>query len=180
VGTATVSPYYEVGGRVHRRCMTRPRDGVSVVVRGRESRPHGEGEQPSQQYQWKGGEVALNNDTPWPSVADAKLRVLNIQRKLHQWSKADSERRFDDLYNLVCDRTTLLVAWDRVRSNRGSRTAGLDGWTRAPDEKTLAQLALVMNYQNASCTEPSAPIHQTSMLLGIRDTAAMFFTFGII
>jgi len=54
--------------------------------------------------------VALNNDTPWPSVADAKLRVLNIQRKLHQWSKADSERRFDDLYNLVCDRTTLLVS----------------------------------------------------------------------
>jgi hypothetical protein len=33
--------------------------------------------------------VALNNDTPWPSVADAKLRVLNIQRKLHQWSFHD-------------------------------------------------------------------------------------------
>jgi len=64
----------------------------------------------NQQYQWKGGEVALNNDTPWLSVADAKLRLLNIQRKLHQWSKADSERRFDDLYNLVCERTTLLVA----------------------------------------------------------------------
>jgi hypothetical protein len=35
------------------------------------------------------------------------------------------------------------------------------------------------SYQLASFTEPSAPIHQTSMLLGIRDTAAMFFTFGI-
>jgi hypothetical protein len=52
----------------------------------------------------EGGEVALNNDTPWPSVVDAKLRVLSIQRKLHQWSKTNSERRFDDLYNLVCDR----------------------------------------------------------------------------
>ena len=74
--------------------------------------------------------MALNNDTPWPSVVDAKLRVLSIQRKLHQWSKTNSERRFDDLYNLVCDRATLLAAWERVRSNRGSRTAGLDGWTR--------------------------------------------------
>ena len=53
----------------------------------------------SQQHQWKGGAVALNNDTPWPSVADAKVRVLSIQRKLHQWSKADSDRRFDDLFN---------------------------------------------------------------------------------
>src|SRR5262249_25623892 len=29
------------------------------------------------------------------------------------------------------------------------------------------------SYQNASCTEPSGPIHQTSMVLGLRDTAAM-------
>jgi RNA-directed DNA polymerase len=70
-----------------------------------------------------------NGDTPWPSVDDAKQRVLCIQRKLHRWSKVDRERRFDDLYNLVCDRATLVVAWERVRSNRGSRTAGVDGFT---------------------------------------------------
>lgn len=87
--------------------------------------------------------MALNNDTPWPSVADAKLRVLNIQRKLHQWSKADSERRFDDLYNWVCDRATLLVAWNRVRSNRGSRTAGLDGWTRWHIEQRIGVISFL-------------------------------------
>ncbi len=74
--------------------------------------------------------MALNNDTSWPSVVDAKSWVLKIQRKLHQWSKTDRERRFDDLYNLVSDRSMLLVAWDRVKSNRGSRTAGVDGWNR--------------------------------------------------
>jgi len=74
--------------------------------------------------------VALNNDTPWPSVVDAKSWVLSIQRKLHRWSKTGSGRKFDDLYNLVCDRATLLAAWDRVKSNRGSQTAGLDGWSR--------------------------------------------------
>src|SRR5271165_2241802 len=77
-----------------------------------------------------GEAMALNSDTPWPSVADARQRVLCIQRKLHQWSKADAEKRFDDLFNLVCDRATLVVAWDRVRSNRGSKTAGVDGKSR--------------------------------------------------
>jgi RNA-directed DNA polymerase len=77
-----------------------------------------------------GGAMALNSDTPWPSVVDARQRVLCIQRKLHQWSKADAEKRFDDLFNLVCDRATLVAAWDRVRSNRGSKTAGVDGRSR--------------------------------------------------
>ena len=74
--------------------------------------------------------MTLNSDIPWPSVVDAKQRVLDIQRKLHRWSKADAEKRFDDLFNLVCDRATLVVAWDRVRSNRGSKTSGVDGVSR--------------------------------------------------
>jgi RNA-directed DNA polymerase len=34
-----------------------------------------------------------------------------------------------DLYNLICDPAFLLVAWDRVRGNKGARTAGVDGRT---------------------------------------------------
>jgi RNA-directed DNA polymerase len=83
-----------------------------------------------QQPSWKRGAMTLNSDTPWPSVPDARVRVLDLQRKLHRWSKADRERKFDDLFNLVCDRATLVVAWARVRSNRGSKTAGVDGGTR--------------------------------------------------
>lgn len=74
--------------------------------------------------------MTLNSDTPWPSVSDARQRVLDLQRKLHRWSRADRQKRFDDLFNLVCDRATLFAAWERVRSNRGSRSAGVDGWTR--------------------------------------------------
>ena len=40
------------------------------------------------------------------------------------------QTRFGDLFNLVCDPATLLVAWGRVKRNRGSRTAGVDGQTR--------------------------------------------------
>jgi RNA-directed DNA polymerase len=75
-------------------------------------------------------EMTLNSDMPWPSIEEARTRVLNTQRKLHRWSKADSAKRFDDLFNLVCDRATLVAAWDRVKNNRGSRTAGIDAETR--------------------------------------------------
>jgi RNA-directed DNA polymerase len=70
-----------------------------------------------------------NGVTPWPSLEEARTRVLGIQRKLHRWTKDDA-KRFDDLFNLTFDRATLLVAWSRVRGNRGSGTAGVDGVTR--------------------------------------------------
>src|SRR3954452_11541363 len=59
----------------------------------------------------------------------AEGRVLANQRKLHKWASNDQERGFSDLHNLVCDPATLLVAWRRVRGNRGSRSAGADGQT---------------------------------------------------
>ena len=57
----------------------------------------------------------------------AERRVLEIQTKLHRWADDDPHRRFDDLFNLVTDPAFLLVAWDRVRGNKGARTAGVDG-----------------------------------------------------
>jgi hypothetical protein len=39
------------------------------------------------------------------------------------------DRRFADLFNLVGDPAVLLVAWRRVRGNKGARTAGVDGQT---------------------------------------------------
>jgi RNA-directed DNA polymerase len=50
-----------------------------------------------------------------------------MQTKLHQWATSDPGRRFDDLYNLVYDPAFLVVALDRVRSNRGARSTGVDG-----------------------------------------------------
>src|SRR5438128_1818692 len=56
-------------------------------------------------------------------------RVLEIQTKLHRWATDDPDRRFNDLYNLVCDPAFLVVAWERVRTNKGARSAGVDGET---------------------------------------------------
>ena len=62
----------------------------------------------------------------WPSDARAFLAVRRMQAKLHCWAAADRDRRFDDLYNLVCDPAFLTIAWERVAGNKGARTPGVD------------------------------------------------------
>jgi RNA-directed DNA polymerase len=71
----------------------------------------------------------VNTDAPWPEPESAWWRVLEIQTKLHQWATDAPDRRFDDLYNLVCDPAVLVMDWERVRGNRGARSAGVDGQT---------------------------------------------------
>jgi RNA-directed DNA polymerase len=71
----------------------------------------------------------VNTGAPLPSLGEAQGRVLVMQTKLHQWAASDPGRCFDDLHNLVYDPAFLVVAWHRVRGNRGARTAGIDGVT---------------------------------------------------
>ena len=56
----------------------------------------------------------------------AHLKVLSMQTKLQRWAGTDGGRRFDDVFNLVADPCFLVTAWDRVRENRGAKTAGVD------------------------------------------------------
>ncbi len=71
----------------------------------------------------------MNTDELEWALIKAERRVLEIQAKLHRWARDDPHRRFGDLFNLVADPGFLLVAWDRVRGNKGARTAGVDGRT---------------------------------------------------
>lgn len=69
----------------------------------------------------------MNIGAPWPDLIEAEARVLVMQMKLHQWATSDPGRCFDDVFNLVYDPAFLVVAWNRVRGNKGARTAGIDG-----------------------------------------------------
>ena len=71
----------------------------------------------------------MNTGVPWPEPDTAWWRVLKIQTKLHRWATVDPDRRFDDLYNLIYDPAVLVDAWQRVKGNRGARSAGVDGQT---------------------------------------------------
>jgi RNA-directed DNA polymerase len=79
----------------------------------------------------------VNTGARLPGLDEAEQRVLHFQRKLHDRASVDVERGFRELWNLVCDPATLLVAWSRVSRNRGSRTAGIDGKTRIYVERQL-------------------------------------------
>ncbi len=69
----------------------------------------------------------MNTGVPWPDLDEAERRVHEMQSKLHQWASSDPARQFDDLYNLVYDPAFLVVAWNRVKTNKGARSAGIDG-----------------------------------------------------
>ena len=61
-----------------------------------------------------GEESSNNGAVDELTLYRAERRVLDHQRKLHRWARAEPDKRFGDLFNLVCDQATLLVAWERV------------------------------------------------------------------
>ena len=67
----------------------------------------------------------------WPDEFEADRAVRKMQTKLHCWAVGQSDRRFNDVYNLVYDPAFLVVAWLRVARNKGARTAGVDRATVA-------------------------------------------------
>lgn len=69
----------------------------------------------------------MNTGASWPDPETAGAWVRRMQRKLHQWAVEDSGRQFDDLHNLVYHPCFLVTAWERVRTNKGARSAGPDG-----------------------------------------------------
>jgi RNA-directed DNA polymerase len=101
----------------------------------------------------KGGSDVSGKDAVMPEDAPVNIgallerslvvreRVLGIQTKLHRWAVADRGLRFDDLFNLVADPAFLVMAWTRVRENKGAKTAGIDGataWSIENSERGVA------------------------------------------
>ena len=95
----------------------------------------------------------------------AERRVLDHQRKLHRWARAEPDKRFGDLFNLVCDQATLLVAWERVAGNRGARTAGVDAVTRRHVEEDIGVLAFLEELRSSlkDGTFTALPVRQVAI-----------------
>ena len=67
----------------------------------------------------------------WPDDFTASVMVRRMQAKLPRWATEDPGRRFGDLFNLVYDPAFLVHAWERVSTNKGARTPGVDKATAA-------------------------------------------------
>ena len=57
---------------------------------------------------------------------DDRLWLLNVQRKLYARSWEHPDTSFQKLWGLITDPRNLRIALERVRRNRGARTAGID------------------------------------------------------
>jgi RNA-directed DNA polymerase len=55
--------------------------------------------------------------------------LLNVQRKLYQWSREHPSEQYRELWGWVTHPSNLRCAWQRVATNRGKRTPGIDGET---------------------------------------------------
>lgn len=57
---------------------------------------------------------------------DDRLWLQSVQRKLYARSRENPSYVFEELWGLVTDLRNLRMAFNRVRGNRGARTAGVD------------------------------------------------------
>src|SRR4051812_47700935 len=86
---------------------------------------------------WNARRSSLNSGAPWPTPEAAAQRVLDIQRKLHKGSPDDQDGGYPALHTLVYAPATLRGGWRGVRTNRGSRWAGVDGQSARHIERVL-------------------------------------------
>jgi RNA-directed DNA polymerase len=107
--------------------MSAARGGAAVVVRGRESRPHGEGRQ--------------STETTEAQVTDTRgmylMNIGELQRSLCRKAAQQPGHRFGDLFNLTFHTEWLRLAHEHVAQNAGSKTAGCDGVVMADFDADL-------------------------------------------
>ena len=140
-GTLERPPTTEVG-KPRRPAVDVRGGGAPGVVRARESRVHGD----------RGQEVGTHPKPEKRSVdsdqqAD-RAWLLSVQRKLYQWSRANPDEAYRELWNWLTDPRNLRCAWRRVSSNKGKRTPGIDGVTVAQIRSTMGRDAFVQELRH--------------------------------
>jgi group II intron reverse transcriptase/maturase len=69
--------------------------------------------------------------------------IIKTQRSLAIKAKYQKEHQFDHLYRLICRQDWIKDALDTILSNKGSKTAGIDGVTKKALQSDTAKAELV-------------------------------------
>ncbi|MER7127306.1 group II intron reverse transcriptase/maturase [Micrococcus luteus] len=101
----------------------------------------------------------------WPDPDSAYLAVRRMQIKLHRWAGEDSSRCFGDLFNLVYDPAFLVHAWERVASNAGARTPGIDKVTVAYIETRIGVEVFLDGIRNALKSGEFEPVEVRQVMI---------------
>jgi RNA-directed DNA polymerase len=114
----------------------------------------------------------------WPDPDSAYFAVRRMQTKLHRWATEESGRRFDDLFNLVYDSAFLMHAWERVASNAGARTPGIDKATVAQIEARIGIEAFLGSIRDSLKSGEFQPVEVRQVAIP-KSTPGKFRKLGI-
>jgi RNA-directed DNA polymerase len=101
----------------------------------------------------------------WPGVDSAYFAVRRMQTKLYRWATEDQGRRFGDLFNLVYDPAFLVHAWERVSTNRGAGTAGVDRATAAKVETWVGVEAFLGQRRDSLKSGEFSPVEVRQVMI---------------
>jgi RNA-directed DNA polymerase len=101
----------------------------------------------------------------WPDDFTAGVMVRRMQSKLHRWAGEDPSRCFGDLFNLVYDPAFLVHAWERVSSNKGAQTAGIDRATAARIKTQVGVVAFLGQIRDSLKSGEFRPVEVRQMMI---------------
>jgi RNA-directed DNA polymerase len=115
----------------------------------------------------------------WRDEYSAGVAVRSMQNKLHRWATNDSGRRFDDLFNLVYDPAFLVAAWQRVSTNKGAKTAGIDQVTAATVETQIGVEAFLGQIRDSLKSGEYRPVEVRQVMIPKGVNTGKFRKLGI-
>src|SRR3954453_6242318 len=114
----------------------------------------------------------------WPDADSAYFAVRRMQAKLYRWATEDHGRRFGDLFNLVYDPAFLVHAWERVSTNKGAGTAGVDRVTAAKVETWVGVEAFLGKLRDSLKSSEFSPVEVRQVMIP-KASAGKFRKLGI-
>ena len=151
------------------RCRLKARMGRSRCITQSRGKPVHTGKSGSVSAQ---GGKAMFEDAPvntgtvgWPDPDSAYFAVRRMQTKLHRWAIEDSGRRFGDLFNLIYDPAFLVAAWERVSTNKGAKTAGIDKATAAMIETWVGVETFLEQIRNSLKSGEFRPVEVRQVMI---------------
>jgi RNA-directed DNA polymerase len=101
----------------------------------------------------------------WPDEGSAYYAVRRMQTKLHRWAGEDFSRRFGDLMNLIYDPAFLVHAWQRVSSNAGAGTPGVDKATVAWIETRVGMTVFLSHIRDSLKSGEFRPVEVRQVMI---------------
>jgi RNA-directed DNA polymerase len=172
MGTLEHPPVTDTGKS--RRPTTGARGGgASVVVRALENRVQGEGRQgvgAPQKPEKRPVDSGHQADQVW---------LLNVQTKLYQWSRENTDQPYRELWNWVTNPRNLRCAWRHIATNKGKRTPGVDGETVGSIRRDKGEAAFLDGLRRELRTDSYRPSPCRRKMIPKRGKPGKFRPLGI-